>query len=32
LRTDDELDQIGKDASEDFSGAFVARQGQVIEL
>jgi len=32
LRTDDELDQIGKDASGDFSGAFVARQGQVIEL
>jgi phosphoribosyl 1,2-cyclic phosphodiesterase len=32
LRTDDELDQIGKEAEAVFAGAFVARQGQVIEL
>jgi phosphoribosyl 1,2-cyclic phosphodiesterase len=32
LREDDELDKIGRDAKAEFSGAFVARQGQVVEL
>jgi phosphoribosyl 1,2-cyclic phosphodiesterase len=32
MREDDELDKIGKDAKAEFSGAFVARQGQVVEL
>jgi phosphoribosyl 1,2-cyclic phosphodiesterase len=32
LRLDDELDKIGEDAKAAFPGAFVARQGQVIEL
>jgi ribonuclease BN (tRNA processing enzyme) len=32
LREDDELDKIGEDAKAQFPGAFVARQGQVVEL
>jgi ribonuclease BN (tRNA processing enzyme) len=32
LREDDELDKIGEDAKAEFPGAFVARQGQVVEL
>jgi len=32
LRNDDELDKIGRDAKAAFAGAFVARQGQVIDL
>lgn len=32
LRNDDELDEIGEEAKAAFAGAFVARQGQVIDL
>jgi phosphoribosyl 1,2-cyclic phosphodiesterase len=32
LREDNELDRIADDAKAEFSGAFVARQGQVVEL